>query len=101
MNWEEKMRALLREAQSCRSEVEAGDRLAACRAIARCLNVMAVSLNGWFWWLQQADVLTRFNQSELVDIYFELLKLAESLISLDLKVSKLSQKKIREAAFLA
>jgi hypothetical protein len=73
--------------------LEDADRLALVRSINRALHAVNHSILGWFQYVNNPDIMSRFDREELNEISDALNKFAESFIEHDIEVTKKSMEK--------
>lgn len=71
------------------------DRLDYTVEIARCLNTLTTSINGWRQWLTNLDMLKELSLEDMKKAYPEILEATIQFLTVDIEITT---KKIAEAA---
>jgi len=74
-------------------EVENKDRLELVRSMRIALGALERSLLGWKQWINNPDIMTRFQQKDLKKMNKRLIKFTRSFIEYDLEATRLGAKR--------
>jgi hypothetical protein len=90
--WVNECKQYLVQVQESMSD-ENPDRLALVKSMHRTLFAINHSILGWFQYVNNPDIMTKFNRDELHEISDTLAKFAEALIEHDIEVTQTGMKR--------
>ncbi len=72
------------------------DRLEVCASMAKCVDALRNSSNGWLTWLAAPTTMNEFSEGELSEFFSQVREISRKFLDLDLYASRLLFSKVEK-----